>query len=198
MQSDPTTNVLASVGRVWLLLFTVVAALLVVVLTFGSFSQLSRLSVTGGWMLALGLGLQAGLEIVELPKDQIHTIGYGVLMASYALLLAFCFSNVHTSGFGVIAVGIAMNALVIGLNQGMPTIPIGNDADGNRIEKPIEISVKHRPEESDDLLKFLDDRIVLPEPFDAVVSIGDIVVSLGICELAYFASRKPRRRRSRV
>jgi hypothetical protein len=192
--SDVRTNALASVRRVWLLVLTVVAALLVVLVTFGSFSQLSELSVSGGWMLAGGLGMQVALEFVEIPKDDIGTVGYGLLMASFALILAFCLTNLRTWGFGVIAIGIAMNALVIGLNQGMPTIPIGNDADGNRIPKPIELSVKHRPEEPDDLLRFLDDRILLPEPFDAVVSFGDLVVSVGICELAYFASRRRRRR----
>jgi hypothetical protein len=179
---------------VWLLILTVVFALLVVLLTFGSISQLSQLSVAGGWMLAGGLGIQVVLEVVEIPDDQIDTIGYGLLMASFALLLAFCLTNLRTWGFGVIAVGIAMNALVIGLNQGMPTIPIGNDADGNRVQKPFERSVKHRPQEPDDLLAFLDDRILLPEPFDAVLSFGDLVVSVGICELAYFASRRRRRR----
>jgi hypothetical protein len=182
---------------VWLLLLTIAAAVLVVVVTFGSFSELSRLTVMGSWMLALGLAIQIVFEFVEIPDEQIDTVGFGLLMVSFALILAFCFANVRTAGFGVIAVGVAMNALVIGLNQGMPTIPIGNDAQGNRIEKPIEKSVKHRPEQPDDLLKFLDDRILLPEPFDAVVSFGDLVVSVGICELAYFASRRRRRRGSR-
>jgi hypothetical protein len=181
---------------VWLLVLTVVVALLVVVLTFGSFAQLSRLTVAGGWMLAGGLGIQIALEYIDVPKDQIDTVGYGLLMASFALIIAFCLTNLHTAGFGVIAVGIAMNALVIGLNQGMPTIDIGNDAHGNRIQKAIEVSVKHRPERPDDLLRFLDDRILLPEPFDAVVSFGDLVVAVGICELAYFASRRRRRRGS--
>ena len=64
-------------------------------------------------------------------------------------------------------------------------------------EKPIPVTVKQRPERPDDLLKFLDDRILFPEPLDAVVSFGDLVVTVGICELAYFASRRRRRRASR-
>lgn len=182
----------------WLFVLTIAAAILVVVLTFGSLAELSKLSVTAGWMLALGLAIQILFEFVDLPDDQIETLGYGLLMASFALILAFCFSNLRTPGFGVIAVGVAMNALVIGLNQGMPTIDIGNDAQGNRIQKPIPVSVKHRPERPDDLLRFLDDRILLPEPFDAVISFGDLVVSVGICELAYFASRPRRRRPARA
>lgn len=179
---------------VWLLLLTLGAAVLVVLLTFGSFTELTRLPITAAWLLFLGLGIQIGLEFVDFPKDQIETVGYALLMVSYALILAFCLANISTRGFGVIAVGIAMNALVIGLNQGMPTVPIGNDEDGKRVEQEIEQTVKHRPEEDDDLLTVLDDRIVLPEPFDTVVSFGDLVVSVGICELVYFGSRRRRRR----
>jgi hypothetical protein len=184
------------VDRVWLLLLTVGISALVVLLTFGSFAEFARLSVTGTWMLATGLALQIGLEFVDFSPDQLDTLGYGLLMLSYALILAFCLANARTPGFGVIAIGVAMNALVIGLNQGMPTINIGNDAHGNRVQKPIKATVKHRPERHDDLLRFLDDRIVLPEPFDTVVSFGDLVIAVGICELAYFASRRRRRRRS--
>jgi hypothetical protein len=180
---------------VWLLVLTIGAAALVVILSAGSFAELGRLTVTAGWILAVGLGLQVLLEIVTFPTDQLDTIGYGLLMLSYAFILAFCLSNVSTRGFGVIAVGIALNTLVIGLNQGMPTIPIGNDAHGNRVRKPIERTIKHRPQRSGDLLKFLDDRIVMPKPFDTVVSFGDLVISVGICELAYSASRRKRRRR---
>jgi len=179
---------------VWLLVLTIGAAILVVILTAGSFAELGRLSVTAGWILAVGLGLQVLLEIVTFPADQLDTIGYGLLMLSYAFILAFCLTNVTTRGFGVIAIGIALNTLVIGLNQGMPTVPIGNDAHGNRVRKPIERTIKHRPERADDLLQFLDDRIVMPEPFDTVVSFGDLVISVGICELAYSASRRRRRR----
>lgn len=187
-------TLIASVSLVWLLLLTLGAAVLVVLLTFGSFAELTRIPITAAWLLFLGLGIQIGLEVIDFPKDQIETIGYALLMASYALILAFCLANLSTKGFGVIAVGIAMNALVIGLNQGMPTVAIGNDDDGKRVTKEIEQTVKHRPEEDDDLLTVLDDRIVLPEPFDTVVSFGDLVVSVGICELAYFGSRRRRRR----
>jgi hypothetical protein len=179
---------------VWLLVLTVVAATIVVLVTRGDPRRLTRLSISSAWLLFVGLGIQIVLEFVDVPKDQIETVGYGLLMASYVLILAFCFVNLSTRGFGVIAIGIALNALVIGLNQGMPTAPIGNDKAGNRIEKPIEQSVKHRPASDDDLLGFLGDKIILPEPFDEVLSPGDLVIALGICELAYFGTRRPRRR----
>jgi len=180
---------------VWLLLFALGAAVVVIVVTRGSFAELARLPVSAAWLLAVGLGMQVLLEVIDLPKDQIDSVGYGALMVSYAFILAFCLVNVRTAGFGLIALGIALNALVIGLNQGMPTIDIGNDAHGNRVKKPVEVTVKHRPERHDDLLRFLDDRIVFPKPFDTVVSFGDLVIGVGICELGYFGSRRRRRRR---
>ena len=41
---------------------------------------------------------------------------------------------------------------------------------------------------------FLSDQIVIGDPVDAAISIGDIVLAVGIVELAYFGSRRPRRR----
>jgi len=175
---------------VWLLVLTVVAAVIVVLVSRGDPRRLAHLKISGVWLLFVGLAIQIGLEIVDVPKAQIETVGYGLLMASYAFILAFCFVNLSTRGFGVIAVGIALNALVIGLNQGMPTAAIGNDAAGRRVEKPIEQSVKHRPESESDLVGFLGDKIVLPEPFDEVLSVGDVVIAVGICELVYFGTRR--------
>lgn len=181
----------------WLLILTIGAAVLIVIVTWGDFRELTRLRFAGVWLLFSGLAIQIALEFVEFDAEQIETIGYGLLMVSYAFILSFCFVNLTTRGFGVIAVGIGLNALVIGLNQGMPTANIENDARGNRIEKPIEQTVKHRPESKEDLLDFLGDTIVLPEPFDSVVSFGDLIMSVGICELTYYGTRRRRRRGTR-
>jgi hypothetical protein len=176
---------------VWLLIATVLVGLMVVGLTRGSFGQVTRLRVVAPWLLAVGLILQAVLEYIDLPRSDIDTVGYGLLMASYALILAFCITNLRTRGFGVIAIGIALNTLVIGLNQGMPSKPIGDNAHGNRVYRPVVQTIKHRQEQKSDLLKVLDDRILFPKPFDELVSFGDLVISVGICELIYYASRRP-------
>jgi hypothetical protein len=177
----------------WLLLATLVAAILVVLVTRGSLAQLSRLRVSAGWFLVAGLAIQAALEYIDFPRDQIDTLGYSLLMISYGLILAFCVTNLSTRGFGVIAIGIAMNALVIGLNQGMPTKAIGTDAEGNRIFKSVQQTVKHRQERDDDLLGILGDRILFPKPLNEVVSFGDLVIAVGLCELVYYGSRRRER-----
>src|SRR5213079_322989 len=114
-----------------------------------------------------------------------------------AFLLAFCFVNLRISMMSVIGIGIALNALVIGLNQGMPTRD--NEVttrSGRTIEEPIERTAKHRPESDDDLLPFLGDRLQVPAPIDEVISIGDVVIGLGIILVCYQGSRVRRRRSS--
>lgn len=174
----------------WLLLVTVVGAGLVVFSTRGSWRALTHLRVTAAWLLGTGLAIQIALEYVSFPRAQIETVGYAFLMVSYGFILAFCLVNTSMRGFGVIAIGIALNALVIGLNQGMPTRPVGANAQGNRIYEPVVQTVKHRQERADDLLGFLGDKILFPRPLDTLVSLGDLVIAVGICELAFFGSRR--------
>jgi hypothetical protein len=178
---------------VWLLLLTIGAAVLVVLVTRGSWRRLIHLPVQGSLLFVTGVLIQIALEIVTFTPNAIETAGYGLLMLSYVFLLAFCLANLPLRGMGVISLGIALNTLVIGLNLGMPTRPVAIE-NGRRVEKPIEQTVKHRPESPDDLLGFLGDKILLPPPFDTLISIGDIVIVVGVCELAYFGSHQRRRR----
>lgn len=169
-------------------------AIAIVLVTRGSLRQLLRLRIHSIWMAILALGIQIALEFVDVPKDRVDDLGFGLLMGSYALLLAFCFANAWVPAMWIIALGIALNAAVIGLNQGMPTRDREvTTASGRTVEKPIERTVKHRPESGDDLLPFLGDQIVIPEPVDEVISAGDIVLAFGIVAVCYLGSR-PRRR----
>ena len=165
---------------------TVVVAALVVAVTFGSFGQLAKIQVKAVWLLLAGLVIQIVVTFVGIPQHLYDSLGFGLIMFSYVLILAFCFVNIGIRGIGLITIGVAMNALVIGLNQGMPTRdqPI-TTASGRHIKKPIEPDVKHRPERSSDLLPFLSDIIWLPAPFDdEAISFGDLILAVGICELA--------------
>ena len=177
----------------WLLLLTVGAAALVVAVTRGSWRRLVHLPIQGSLLFVTGLLIQGTLEYVEFTPNSIETAGYAVLMLSYVFLLAFCLVNLPLRGMGVIAIGIALNTIVIGLNLGMPARAVRIE-NGQRVAKPIEQTVKHRPASSDDLLGFLGDKILLPSPIDTLISIGDIVIFVGVCELAYFGSHQRRRR----
>ena len=165
-------------------------ALVVVIVTRGSFTRLFRLPIQSIWMVLVALAIQILLAFVEIPSDRFDDLGIVLVMASYAFLLAFCLVNLRISMMWVIGLGIALNALVIGLNQGMPTAD--NEVttrSGRTIEEPIERTAKHRPESDDDLLPILGDRLRVPYPVDEVISIGDVVIGLGIILVSYQGSR---------
>jgi hypothetical protein len=141
--------------------------------------------------LLAGLAIQIVLEWYTLPKDHWHDYGFGLLVASYVLILGFCCKNLVLRGMGVVIIGIACNFLVIILNQGMPVkIP----AEWKN-QTWAQATVKHHPQQPDDKLRFLSDIIVLKEPYDTVLSFGDLILAVGLCDIAYNASRKPKKRR---
>jgi Family of unknown function (DUF5317) len=167
----------------------VVVAILIVPLTGGQFRQLGKIRLRRAWLLFAGLGLQVLLEFINLPKARYDDVGLTILLVSYVLIIGFGLSNLLLTGMGVITIGIAMNAFVIALNQGMPyRVPEGEKR---------EVTVKHRPEKPDDILVELGDYIVLGSPVDASISFGDLVIAVGLVDLTFRASRRSRRSRSR-
>lgn len=165
-------------------------AILVVPLGGGQYRRLGAIRLVRLWMLFGALGIQILLELVDLPRARYDDIGLALLLTSYVLILGFALSNLLVTGMGVIAVGIAMNAFVIALNGTMPyAVPPGT--------RP-ETTVKHRPQRSDDLATALSDRIALGSPFGASISFGDLVIAVGLVDLCYRNSRRPRRSRRRT
>jgi hypothetical protein len=168
----------------------IVVAIIVIPVTNGSITHLAEVRFRRVWMLVVGLALQVVVTVVDMPRARYEDLGVAILLASYVALLGFCASNLRTRGIELIGLGIALNALVIALNLGMPY----KVADGI----PRETTVKHRPTRATDVAVFLSDQIVIGDPFAAAISVGDIVLALGIVELAYFGSRRPRRRGNRA
>ena len=173
---------------------TIVLAIVVVVATRGSFERLGQLHLRMLWLLFLGLAVQIVLEVVDFPKDRIEDVGYAILLLSYAAILGFCVVNRRVRGMTIIAIGVALNVLVIALNQGMPTKDDVRERNGREVHVPIEQTVKHRPQEDDDRLVFFGDVITVPGFPNQQFSIGDIVMGLGIIDLCFEGSRVPRRR----
>jgi hypothetical protein len=173
---------------------TIALAIIVVVATKGSFERLGRLRFRVLWLLFLGLAIQIVLEVVDFPKDRMEDVGFAILLLSYVAILAFCVVNRSVRGMTLVAIGVALNVLVIALNQGMPTKDDVRTRNGREVHVPIEQTVKHRPQQDDDRLVFLGDVITAPGFPNQQFSIGDIVMGLGIVELCFEGSRVPRRR----
>lgn len=164
-------------------LVTLVVALGVALATRGDLSRITDLRFRRLWMLFGGLALQVALEVVDLPAARQDDLGIALLLASYALLLGFGLTNLRIDGMGVVTVGIALNAAVIALNLGMPyRAPEGH---------AVESTVKHRPERPDDVATILADRIVIP-PLRVSISFGDLIIAVGLADLCYRGSRRPR------
>jgi hypothetical protein len=173
---------------------TIVLSVLVVVLTRGSFERLSRIKVRALWLLLVALAAQIALEFVEIPDERLDDLGYALLLGTYLLILVFCLLNRRLAGMAIVTIGISLNVLVIALNQGMPTKDDVVERNGREVHVPIERTVKHRPEEDDDLVPFLGDVLSAPGVPNQQFSIGDVVIGIGVADICFEASRRPRRR----
>jgi Family of unknown function (DUF5317) len=169
-------------------------ALCVPLLTHGSYKRLLGTNVHWGWILAAGLAIQIVLEFASPPRRYWHNLGFGLLVASYALVLAFCARNLVLRGMSIVLIGIACNALVIVLNQGMP-VKLPPEW---RNQTWAQATVKHHPQQPGEQLLVLSDIIIVKHPWDTVLSYGDLILAVGLCDVAYNASRDPQRRRKKV
>src|SRR5262245_40735183 len=175
---------------VLLYVIAVAVAFLIPAVTGGSYTRMLAVRWQFAYLLFLGLAIQIVLELWTIPKEHWHDWGFGLLVASYVLILAFVARNLVIRGMGIVFIGIACNALVITLNQGMPVkLPV--EWQNKTWAQP---TVKHHPQQPDDKLKFLSDIIVLDGPLQSVVSFGDLILLVGLCDVAYNVSRKPKRR----
>jgi len=169
----------------------IVVALAIPLLTRGSYKRLVGVEWKLGWLLFAGLGIQIALEYATIPREHWHDLGFGLLVASYVLILGFLARNFVLKGIGIVILGITLNFVVIVLDQGMPfKVPAAWAH-----ESWVQPTVKHHPQVSSDKLVFLSDIIVLKSPWDTAISIGDIVLTIGLLDIAYNASRKPKKRR---
>lgn len=119
------------------------------------------------------------------------------LYISFVLLTIFAIRNLHITGFWIILAGVAMNFLVIGLNQGMPVAGQALIASGQAdtlddlINNPWP---KHHLASDDDLVLFLGDVIALPQPVGQAISVGDIFTYGGVGVVIVAGMRTPARR----
>jgi chromate transport protein ChrA len=185
---------LGTVCTVVFMVGTIVLSVLVVVLTRGSFERLSRIRLRALWLLLVALVAQIALEFVDIPEERLDDLGYALLLGTYVLILVFCLINRRLAGMAIVTLGIALNVLVIALNQGMPTKDDVVERNEREVRVPIERTVKHRPEEPDDQLPFLGDVLSVPGIPNQQFSIGDVIIGIGVADICFEASRRPRRR----
>lgn len=171
-----------------LILLWIAAAVVVGLLAGGRLRDFPTVRLRWGWLAAIGIVLQ--YVWIRGP------FALPVLLASYAVLLFFVATNLRAPGFGVILVGLALNALVIATNQGMPVTQHALDASGqagaiSSLRSNAEGQKHVLAGDGTELLP-LADVIAIGGPVDEVVSIGDVFLYTGIAWFVIAAMRKPR------
>jgi hypothetical protein len=145
------------------------------------------------WWPALVVG--GVLQVASLFVD--GTLGVGALLASFGCIITFTAMNLTRAGMGIVLVGVALNAIVIGANGGMPVresaIVASGLADEHEIDE-LDFNSKWHLETTDDRFTVLGDIIPVPGVGE-VLSFGDLVMAVGVADVIAQLMRGARPRR---
>jgi hypothetical protein len=118
------------------------------------------------------------------------------LAASAACGLVFCLRNVHLAGVPLVTIGLALNALVVGLNSAMPvSIFAASRANVGLTSVANGDDPRHTIAGYGSTWRALGDVIPVPLPvLPEVISPGDVLIAAGLAEFVVVAmTRRPRR-----
>lgn len=174
-----------------LLLFSALVILSVGFLMGGRLSGLSQVRLRWTGLAVVGFALQwiAGPGTV-IPMTSLYV--------SFILLSVFALKNIRVAGFPLIVIGVAMNFLVIGANQGMPVSrqALESSDQGDLLTDLMNNPYpKHHLASDRDVVVFLGDVIGVPRPVAQAISIGDIFTYAGVGVVVVTAMRSPVARR---
>ncbi len=175
-----------------LVLCSIVVALVAARLAGGRLSSFERLPVDGLSFLLAALGmliLGVVLGWIGLPAGTLYA---AALLLSALLVACFMLVNRSVTGTGLIAAGLLLNALVVGLNGAMPVSAYAAARAGVGISAIADD--RHEAAGNHTRLRFLGDVIPVPLPRRPEVdSIGDLLAAAGLSQLAFMAMRPGRR-----
>jgi hypothetical protein len=160
-----------------LILASLLLAVILGYLLGGRLSRLGHLRIRWQPVAIVGLGLQ----VAPVPGRVLPMI---LLYLSFVLLLAFAVVNVRAGvpGSWLIAIGILLNFVVIGVNQGMPVTRGALVASGQQSTLTILVNeggAKHHLAAPGDHFVFLGD-IVAIHPLRMAASPGDLIAYAGV------------------
>lgn len=177
-------------------LTVVLIAVLVSYLRGGRLRRIADAQLRLPWLLFAGLALQIGVDVAAgrgVLADA-STTGLGLLIGSQVLVVAWLVINRTLPGVALVALGLALNAVVITANGAMPVDPAAMRALGlGELQVP---PGKHTLLTDASRLPWLADIFPLP-PLRSIISVGDIVLAAGLLPLthALMSWRSERERR---
>lgn len=174
-----------------LVVVTLAVAVVVSLLRGGSFRRLTDAELGWTWLLFVGVAIQVAVDLAA-GRD---LLGVGAAYAGIALsqvaVLAWVVVNRELPGMALIGAGLLMNVVVIAANGAMPV-------DAAAIERlgigAVEVAPgKHELMTPDTRLPWLADVLPVP-PLRTIVSIGDVVLAVGVALLVHHLMTRPAER----
>ena len=160
-----------------LVVVVLLGALVLGVLRGGRLSRLGELRLRTPRLVGTALAVQLIGTAVGGPA---HAVG---LALSAALVVLFLVRNRGLRGTGLVALGLASNALVVALNGAMP-VSRAAAARAGMSPATTEEDTRHELETATTRLRELGDVVPLPLPWRReVVSVGDLLLAAGVAGL---------------
>jgi hypothetical protein len=160
-----------------LVLVVIGSAVVVGFIAGGSLRPFEKLKLHWWGAALVGLALQG----IPSASGVSESIAWAFLIASYGLLIAFAWINRRLPAAWLVIAGLALNLLVIGVNDGMPVSASALETAGASADGLVGAgTVKHHLMGPDDVLTPLADVIGIPPPISAVISIGDVLLYVGL------------------
>ncbi|MDG4658354.1 DUF5317 domain-containing protein [Ectobacillus antri] len=152
----------------------------------GSLKGLADFHVKHGWIFPVLLLIEVFVFIMQDKILFVKTLSNYIYILVYIVGLFFLYINRHHRGFTIILIGVLLNFIVIAANGGRMPVSI----EAATVLDPVfvdmlkngDLYAKHQALTSDTNLGFLGDIIPITDPYpkSQVISIGDVIMNVGI------------------
>ncbi|MBV7504354.1 DUF5317 domain-containing protein [Bacillus sp. sid0103] len=151
----------------------------------GNLRALAQLKLKWGWIFPLLLIVELAVFMLQNDSKILGQISGSIYIVVYVLGLLFLFMNSKNQGFMLILIGVFLNFLVMVINGGRMPVSVEAAAvlDPGYIEALKDsLYAKHTMLNSSTHLGFLGDVIPISDPYPRtqIISIGDIIMNIGI------------------
>ncbi|MTV26025.1 hypothetical protein FTX61_11480 [Nitriliruptoraceae bacterium ZYF776] len=173
--------------------FTLTVLVLAIAVSYvrgGRLTRIADVQLRSNALLFVGLALQLAVDLAAgrgILGDA-TALGWSILLVSQLLVVGWLVRNRQLPGVLLVAVGLALNAVVIAANGAMPVDPAAMRVLGvEHLDVPLG---KHTLMTAETALPWLADVIPLP-PLRSIISVGDVVLALGLVPLTHALMRDP-------